>query len=186
MSDKPWGKEMGAKQGGTDEWYTPKEAVAPLLPYLRKGSKILCPFDTEQSEYVKVLSKDHDVRFSHISQGVDFFTLEKPDVDYIISNPPYSKRTEVLEKLYDWGIPFALILNSNGLFDSKKRANLAQRGVELLFLSPRVKYIDSQGTRSAPPYMSVYWCHHLLPSAIMFAELEEDHKQISMFELFDI
>ena len=24
---KPFGKDVGAKQGGTDEWYTPREAV---------------------------------------------------------------------------------------------------------------------------------------------------------------
>lgn len=173
MGDKPWGKEMGANQGGTDEWYTPVEAVMPLLPFLKKGSRILCPFDTDESQYVKCLSKDHSVAYSHISQGKDFFLLDKPDVDYIISNPPYSTRTEVLKQLYKWDIPFALILNSNGLFDSVTRSLLARGGVELLFLYPRVKYIDTQGTRSAPPYQSVYWCHNILPKQIMFADIED-------------
>lgn len=128
MSDKPWGKGMGANQGGTDEWFTPVEAVMPILPFLKKGSRILCPFDTDESQYVKCLSKEHSVVYSHISQGKDFFLLDKPNVDYIISNPPYSTRTEVLKQLYKWDIPFALILNSNGLFDSVTRSLLARGG----------------------------------------------------------
>ena len=41
----------------SDEVYTPAYAVKPLLKYLDRGNKpfytIWCPFDTEESEYVK-------------------------------------------------------------------------------------------------------------------------------------
>lgn len=40
---------------GNDEFYTPTYAILPMLKYLRKGSNILCPFDTEESNFVKVL-----------------------------------------------------------------------------------------------------------------------------------
>ena len=107
-----WVREIGENKGGSDEWYTPPEAVYPLLQYIKPGSKILCPFDTAESEFVKILGNGSNiVLHSHISEGVDFFTLDKPDVDYIISNPPYSKRMEILEKLYSWDIPFAMIFN---------------------------------------------------------------------------
>ena len=92
-----WVREIGENKGGSDEWYTPPEAVYPLLQYIKPGSKILCPFDTAESEFVKILGNGSNiVLHSHISEGVDFFTLDKPDVDYIISNPPYSKRMEIL------------------------------------------------------------------------------------------
>ena len=167
-------KEMGANKGGSDEWYTPEDAVTPLLPFIKPNSRILCPFDTKESNYVKVLSKDFEVYNSHISEGVDFFNLDKPDVDYIISNPPYSKRTEIIKRLYSWGIPFAMMFNSNGIYDSKIRFDYAKnRGGELLFLYPRVSYIDTQGDRSAPPYMSVYWCYKMLPQKLMFSEINK-------------
>lgn len=121
-------KRTGANNSGSDEWYTPEEAVTPLLRFLPNGNaKILCPFDTEDSAYVKVLSKRHRVIHSHISEGVDFFKLDKPKVDYVISNPPYSCRTEVIKRLYEWDLPFAMMFNSNGIFDNKSRFELARK-----------------------------------------------------------
>jgi hypothetical protein len=40
-----------------DEYYTPKYAIEPLLPFLKPFKKIWCPFDMEWSNYVKMLSK---------------------------------------------------------------------------------------------------------------------------------
>ena len=43
----------------------------------------------------------HKVIHSHINEGRDFFkTRLKKDPDYIVSNPPYSLKTEVLEELF--------------------------------------------------------------------------------------
>ena len=146
MNEKPFGKDFGINSGGTDEWYTPRSAVEVLEGYIPEGAKILCPFDTADSEYVKVLSRRHEVIHSHISEGVDFFSLRKPDVDYVISNPPYSKRTEILKQLYSWGIPFAMMCNSNGLLDSKTRFNLARAyGLQIMYIYPRVKYSKNGG-----------------------------------------
>ena len=39
----------------------------------------------------------------HIFTGQDFFKVNVPECDYIISNPPYSKKTEVFKKLYETG-----------------------------------------------------------------------------------
>lgn len=183
MDKGQFNKTMGANFGGTDEWYTPAAAVLPLLKFIKPNSRILCPFDTEESEYVKVLSKNHTVFHSHIFEGKDFFQLSKPDVDYVISNPPYSKRTEILKQLYKWGIPFAMMFNSNGIFDSRKRFNYASNlGGELLFLYPRVDYSSLESESTAPPYMSCYWCYHLLPEKLMFASINEDG-QIDLFDL---
>lgn len=48
-------KEMQGNVNPNDEFYTPRYAIEPLLRYLKPKSKILCPFDTEESLYVKVL-----------------------------------------------------------------------------------------------------------------------------------
>lgn len=163
MSNVSFSKEMGANKGGTDEWYTPEDAVLPLIPYIKPGSKILCPFDKSESNYVKVLSRDFEVINSHIDDGVDFFTLEKPNVDYIVSNPPYSKRTDIIKQLYQWNIPFAMMFNSNGIFDNKIRFDhVKNRGGELLFLYPRVTYIDTLGKKICS---SIYECLLVLQNA---------------------
>lgn len=95
-----------------DECYTPAIMVYPIIEYLKKGSTIWCPFDTEKSEFVKVFTKEEfNVIHSHIWEGKDFFTYEPSEpCDYIISNPPFTKKLDVLRRLYNMGKPFAMIL----------------------------------------------------------------------------
>ena len=38
-----------------DEFYTPNYAIEPLLKYIKPNSVIWCPFDTEESNFVKML-----------------------------------------------------------------------------------------------------------------------------------
>ena len=38
---------------GNDEHYTPLYAVKPIFKYIKPNSTIWCPFDTEDSYYVK-------------------------------------------------------------------------------------------------------------------------------------
>ena len=143
-----------------DEYYTPAYAVRPILKYLKPNAKIWCPFDTADSEFVKVLTEaGHDVVHSHISEeNGDFFEREVPQVDYIISNPPYSLKGEVFKRLYEIGIPFAMLINFQGIFDHKERFNLFKtHRTEMMWLSPRVNYIKSdQSSPSGVPFQSGY------------------------------
>ena len=52
--------------GNNDECYTPDYAVKPILKYIPEGSTVWCPFDTKESEFVKQISKEHNVIYSHI------------------------------------------------------------------------------------------------------------------------
>lgn len=89
---------------------------------LKAGAVVWCPFDTAESEFVKVLSgHGFHVIYGHIHTGQDFFTADVPDCDYIVSNPPYSLKGQVIRRLYEIGRPFAMLLNFQGIFDSKER-----------------------------------------------------------------
>lgn len=161
-----------------DEWYTPAYAILPLIKYLKPASKILCPFDTEKSFYVKVLRRyGHNVIHTHISDGKDFFKLRSASVDYIISNPPYSKKTEVLEKLFSLRVPFAMLIGAVGLFESKKRFDLFQTNdFEIMYFDKRVQYLRNYGEikpTGSPPFSSSYVCSHVLPRQIVFERLDK-------------
>ena len=94
-----------------DEYYTPKILVEPILKYIKPNSTIWCPFDTADSEFVILFTEaGHKVIYTHIWKGEDFFELEVPDCDYIISNPPFTKKLEVLTRLFDTGKPFAILI----------------------------------------------------------------------------
>lgn len=123
-------KEIQDGINSNDEFYTPYYAIEPLLKYLKPKSKILCPFDTEESLYVKVLKKNgHYVQCEHINEGKDFFKRSQDSFefyDYVISNPPYSKKTEVLEKLFSANVPFAMLLGVVGVLKVKTDLNCSK------------------------------------------------------------
>ena len=65
------------KQNKYDEYYTPKYAVNPILEFIPTDTTIWCPFDTANSNYVKLREKrGNKVIYSHIDDGKDFFVYE--------------------------------------------------------------------------------------------------------------
>lgn len=162
-----------------DEFYTPEYAVEPILKYLNPNSNILCPFDTADSNYVKILrDQGHSVTYKHILKGEDFFKMDRPEgYDYIISNPPYSKKTEVLEKLFNWKIPFAMLLGVAGIFESKTRFSLFRDNeFEVMYFNKRISYFKDytdQKPSLNPPFSSVYITHAVLPERLIFEEVNK-------------
>lgn len=163
---------------GNDEFYTPDYAIEPILKYVKSGSKVWCPFDTEESNFVKRLSEHGcEVKYTHIANGEDFFTHEIPECDYIISNPPYSLKGEVLSRLFMIGKPFAVLLGVAGIFESQKRFDMFKENqFEIMYMNRRVAYFknyDDQKPSLNPPFSSVYICSKMLPKQIVFEEIKK-------------
>ena len=161
-----------------DEFYTPKYAVEPITKYLKANSIIWCPFDTKESYFVKIFKeKGFKVIYSHINDGVDFFNCTVPDCDYIVSNPPYSIKTDIFDKLFKIGKPFAMLVGVVGLFESQKRFNLFKNNkFEIMYLNKRVSYFTNytdEKPKLNPPFSSVYLCSGILPNTIMFEEIDK-------------
>jgi len=167
--------DFAKKKAEKDEWFTPKEAIYPILRYLKKNSIIWCPFDTKESNFVKILEAErHIVHATHICNGEDFFNCKIPsECEYIISNPPYSKRNKILKRLFELGKPFAMLMNTNGLFDSDLRWNLFKKNnFTLIYLKGRVNYMEKYGEKqkSSPPFQSAYICSWLSDNQIIFGD----------------
>lgn len=166
---------------GNDEFYTPLYAIEPLIKYLKPESNIWCPFDTEDSFFVKRLRElGHTVFGTHLDGGVDFFEI--PDealkrADYIISNPPYSLKSEVLKRLFEVKVPFAMLVGVVGLFESQKRFEMFRdNDFEIMYFNRRVSYYrDYSDDKPAlnPPFSSVYVCSGVLPKQIVFEEISK-------------
>lgn len=165
------------KQNKADEYYTKVFAIIPLLKYINSNKIVWCPFDKEESNFVKVLKMNgNKVIYSHIETGQDFFYY-KPSkkYDYIISNPPFSLREPILERLFSIGKPFAMLLNESGLFDSKKRYKLLKYNkFEMMIFNKRIDYINNSKSLRGVPFKSIYLCSKILPQQIIFEELKED------------
>lgn len=160
-----------------DEWETPRHAVEIILPFVPNGATVWCPFDTPSSKYVQVFNEmGVNVIASHITEGKDFFDWTPELYDCIISNPPYSRKDEVFERLFQLGKPWGMLVPCNGLFDSKKRFRLFRKyGVQLLVPDGRTKFISPDGRQTfAPPFQAVYACWGLLPRTICWESWEKE------------
>lgn len=163
-----------SKPIGGDEYYSPPDVVNFILPYIpSEYKKIWCPFDKKESNFVKILSASgYDVIYGHIETGQDFFSYEKPLGDAIISNPPFSKRDAILEKIFEWQIPFALVIPFFGLFDSKKRSDLLRKNdFEILIPRGRMRfYHKERGILNSPNFQSIYLCSKFLNSQLVLSD----------------
>ena len=163
---------------GNDNFFTPLYAIKPIIKYIKENSIIWCPFDTEESLFVKNFREQgFNVIATHIDNGQDFFKIEVPECNYIISNPPYSLKTEVFERLFKINKPFAMLVGVVGLFESQKRFNMFKNNeFEIMYFNKRIAYFkDYKDEKPSlnPPFSSVYLCHKMLPRQIIFEEIDK-------------
>ena len=162
-----------------DEFYTPEYAIKPILKHLSPPPHtIWCPFDTGKSLFVKTFrAAGYTVIATHISCGQDFFEMEVPECDYIISNPPYSLKGKVFERLFEIGKPFAMLVGVVGLFESQQRFEMFKNNdFEIMYMNKRISYFKDYAEQKPslnPPFSSVYVCHDILPRQIVFEEIDK-------------
>ena len=159
--------------GGGDEAYTPAYGVTPILKYIPKDAIVWCPFDTAESEFVKQISPQNQVIFSHISLGQDFLTFTpKFEWDVIISNPPFTNKRKFFERALSFNKPFALIMTNTWLNDSAPKQLFKDKDLQLLMFDKRMKFISPDGRPNDKiTFSSSYYCWNFLPKQIIMEEL---------------
>lgn len=61
---------------GNDEFYTPEYAILPIMKYLPPAPKtIWCPFDTEESLFVKLFRRGGTRLLPHTLKTVKIFSI---------------------------------------------------------------------------------------------------------------
>ncbi|MBO7517479.1 MAG: hypothetical protein J6T31_00030 [Methanobrevibacter sp.] len=130
-----------------DEYFTPGLLVDMLVPYLEKWEiwfstkynrqpVIWLPFDTEESKYYTILKeKGFQVVRSHLNDDKDFFLWQPGQFDLIVSNPPFSRKLEVFERIiFDLKKPFVLLMNMMAI-------NYQEIGNLFQFVNPKIQFI---------------------------------------------
>lgn len=154
--------------GNNDECYTPAYAVIPLLEFLPKDKIIWCPFDTEKSEFVKVLKENgYNIVFSHIDNGQDFYNYEPDNWDIIVSNPPFTNKRKIFERVLSFNKPFALLMSLTWLNDAAPKQLFFEKDLQLLMFDKRIKFI---GMGNKITFSSAYYCWNLLPKQIIMKQ----------------
>jgi len=169
--------------GKNDECYTPREGVTPMLDYLpyfiwekygekwkKKDIIIWCPFDTPESEFVKVfIENGYNVVYSDIKTGQDFYEYEPEKWDIIISNPPFTNKRAIFERALSFNKPFALLMTAAWLNDKAPCDLFYQKGLQLLMFDDRLKFKNQSAKRIN--FKSIYYCRYFLPRDIMIEKL---------------
>lgn len=160
----------------SDEVYTPAYAVKPLLKYLDKNAVVWCPFDFENSEYVKVLKANgNKVIYSHIDNGENFFFYEpQEEYDVIISNPPFSCKDDVLKRLCELNKPFAMLFPVQTLQGQKRFKYL--KDIQYLGFDKRINFYMDKSMKEIQKgcsFASCYLCKQFLPKDLIIEELED-------------
>lgn len=159
-------------QGKNDECYTPNYGVTPILEYIPKDAVVWCPFDTEDSEFVKQISKTNKVVYSHIQDGKDFYTYEPERWDVIVSNPPFTNKRKIFERALSFGKPFALIMSNTWLNDAAPKQIFAEKDLQMLMFDKRIEFIQADGkVTNKVTFSSSYYCFSFLPKQIIMKQL---------------
>jgi hypothetical protein len=128
----------------SDEWYTSQETVNLAIGLLdpKPQSVILCPFDSDQSLFVKTL-KEHGHTVLH---GMTNFLEVDYHCDYIITNPPFSIKDKVIERVFAYGVKTVLILPIDAMGGVKRHAMYSGNEYPKTYMpSRRIAYFDESG-----------------------------------------
>ena len=107
-------KQPPMKQRSSDDFQTPPKALEPLIPFLNPNWTIWeCACGKEnlkeglEKKGFEVIATDiiYDKEYDFLN-----WTPEYNEFDCIITNPPFSLKQEFLQRCYEIGKPFALLL----------------------------------------------------------------------------
>lgn len=128
-----------------DEYYTLREDAEIIADNLiQMPLKVWMPFNDMDSAFKSALEeRGYDV----VATEGDFFTTEPPSgVQCIISNPPFSKKREVMERIKELNLRFALILPFQWLNDGVP----LEYGHQVMFFRQRMHFNTPQGCLNKP------------------------------------
>lgn len=159
--------------GKNDECLTPDYGVKPIIKYIPKNAVVWCPFDTEESEFVKqIRANGNKVIYSHISNGQDFYTWEpKERWDCIVSNPPFTAKRQIFERVLSFNKPFALIMSNTWLNDAAPKQLFKEKDLQLLMFEQRMKFLNNGKVQNKITFSSSYFCYNFLPKQIIMESL---------------
>lgn len=159
-------------KGKNDECMTLPYAVMPILKYLPQNKIIWCPFDTADSNFVKILTQNGwEVVRSHISEGKDFYKYEPDNWDIIVSNPPFTNKRKIFERALSFNKPFALIMSNTWLNDAAPMQIFKHKDLQLLMFEQRMKFKNNGVINNKITFSSSYYCYKLLPKQIIMEDL---------------
>lgn len=153
-----------------DDYMTPKYAWENIKQYIPENKVIWEAFygDGSSGEYLKELG------FDVIHEPVDFFENNLGEI--IVSNPPFSKVKEIMERLHYLDKPFIIILPSSKINTSYFRA-WKDKNIQIIIPRKRIhfnKLVNGEkpeNWKNACNFDCFYYCYKInLPKDIIWLD----------------
>ena len=125
--------------------------------------------DALESHGFKVIATD-----LYADPSYNFLTWEPmQNYKYIITNPPYSKKQQFLERCYELKMPFALLLPLTTFETGKRQALFKEHGVEVIFFDKRINFVTPNKTGKSAWFATSWFTWGLgVGQALTFEHLE--------------
>ena len=144
-----------------DDYMTPKHTWEDIKQYIPKDKVIWEAFygNGDSGRYLKELG------FNVIHEPIDFFLNDKGDI--IVSNPPFSKTKEVLERLIQLNKPFIIILPSSKINTTYFRNVFINKDIQLIIPKKRINFLKLKDGKVPDKYKSscnfdcFYYCYKI-------------------------
>ena len=159
--------EVGSIHG--DEYYTRREDAEIIADNIIKlPLRVWCPFNDTTSVWREVLTERG---YEVVATEGDFFTTEPPQgVQAIISNPPFSRKKEVMDRIKSLNLRFALILPFQWLNDGIP----LEYGKQVMFFRQRMYFNTPQGVLNKPRANCFVLSDGLLKGNLTFIDKRKD------------
>ena len=133
------------KANNRNDFQTPVEALAPLLPYLKKDWTIWECAEGKGNLVKHLQALGYRVIGSDILDGRNFLSWQPEHFDCIVTNPPYSIKQQFIERAYKLRKPFAFLLPLTTLETANRQRFFKEYGVELILFDKRINFQTPSG-----------------------------------------
>tara|TARA_Y100001972_G_scaffold33145_1_gene41167 strand:+ start:40 stop:534 length:495 start_codon:yes stop_codon:yes gene_type:complete len=152
-----------------DEYMTPKSAWENIKQYIPKDKVIWeCFYGNGKSgEYLR------EMGYEVIHEDIDFFSNDKGDI--IISNPPFTKKKEVFQRLIDLDKPFIMVCPQQLIFTQYFKKIMENKTLQIIIPRRRIQFIKIKDGEELKEnkcnFDCFYYCHKInLPKDIVFMD----------------
>lgn len=152
-----------------DEWYTIPSSWDMILKYIDKKDIIYEPFYGGGDTYRYFKKKGHKVIGK---PNYDFFDDEKliKKCDAVITNPPFSSKYKIIDRLVKYNKPFILILPLHCINTKsfRKCFDDDMSNVSLLIPKGRLQYMQNGQLKKSPSFESCFVAYKMIKKNIMW------------------
>lgn len=156
------------KMSKNDVYETPDDAWDNILKHVPPGTKIWEPFVGSGRSGDAIRKRGFEV----VHEKRDFFEWSPDTFDAIVSNPPFSRKYEVIERCVKLGKPFALLLPSPCIHALAFRKAVEGCRVQIVLPRRRIHYFLDGVQLKKTNFDSIFVCVGMnLPSDIHFEDV---------------